>query len=148
MSRIKKSPIMKKLLLSAVLLGGILATSFAHEVVGFQVFVEPVNTSGEKVLTKTKSSFSATNAKLEVTYAIKASGNIDKYHIQLGTTVGGDEKFEHTLNADGSNLPGGITFTDKGDIIYIDFGHYQGVQRFYAEVIAEDTNGNQSLPKI
>ncbi len=88
--------------------------------------------------------------QVKVTYAIKVSAtdNISKFHLKLGNTDNGNEKADLVIPFDpqASDLPAGVTYKRKENIIYIELGEYTGVANYNAQVSIEDKTGNIKKP--
>lgn len=135
---------MKKAILSLLTIGGFCAMSFAQQIDALQVFMKPVDANGETLQTRDRAVLTDPATNLFVTYAVKVSGDVAKIHVKLGTTEGGSEKVNYTVNADGSNLPQGVSVRNQEGVYYIDLGYFNGIQQYYAEAVAEASNGSLS----
>jgi len=62
---------------------------------------------------------------------VSDTAQIDKIIITLGTTSGGSEYFSYTINANGSNLPQGLTLNVSANSIIINTGSRSGVVQYH-----------------
>lgn len=108
-----------------------------------KAFLKPVNADGSELISRDKSVLMSDDTYNAVTLVVSAE-NIEsatKLHIKLGDTEGGAEKMDIVINADGTDLPSGITLTKKDGKFYIGLGNHNHMVHFYAEVKIEDAAG-------
>jgi len=111
---------------------------------GLQVFFKPVDANGNALHIRGHSKINLDTVLQQVTYAIslESVGGISNIHVKLGTTIGGNEKAEFVIPFDApNNLPAGVSYNRKGNVVYIGVGNYSGMDKYYAEVRLEDSAG-------
>ena len=132
---------MKNLLTLAMLCISLMMN--AQTASSLKVFLKPVNADGTELQTRDKAVLMSDETHNSVTLVVSAE-NVEtatKLHIRLGDTEGGAEKLELTINADGTDLPAGVTLSKKDGKFYIGVGNHNHMVHFYAEVKIEDAAG-------
>lgn len=78
------------------------------------------------------------------TVATSDLAGVDKILITLGSTDNGAEFLSYTINADGTNLPQGVTMQTQGNNIIINTGNHSGIIQYYASAKLQYTGGSYS----
>lgn len=71
---------------------------------------------------------------------------VEKIHIKLGRTAGGDDIFDGYVNISGSGNPAGVNVTINQKQVIIQLGEVINVSELYAEVYAKMKNGMTTAP--
>ena len=88
--------------------------------------------------------------ELNVVLAFNISGTDAgaKFHVKMGDTDGGTNLFSAVIpfNANENQLPTGVSYRAKEDVIYLGLGPKTGLATYFVEVSVEDTAGNIGSP--
>lgn len=82
------------------------------------------------------------NFNLEVAVLLNDTTQIEKIHIKLGRTEGGNDIFEDYFVFD-NNTPGGLkTYLRNGKLVTLGLGSYTNLNTIYIQVYIESTIGS------
>lgn len=83
--------------------------------------------------------------KISVTMLLADTNVVNKIHIKLGTTSGGNDLLAQTFNYDDYNITLPQSFFREAEMITLGLGEYLNSGVFYCEIILEDSVGNTSV---
>ena len=86
---------------------------------------------------------------LEVKVDLVTITDIDKIHVKVGTTSGGNDIAQQIFTLDNAvGLPNSCSYYRDGLVLHLGMGTFNGLTSFYIEVKLEDVNGTFSTPAV